>query len=475
ARSFQPGGRLNLVFTSMISWLADLPWEFAYDVERRNFLATSEVNFTRNVQTTIPADRIEGRRQLRILVVVAQPLGLAHLSVDEETEVIRSGFKRLIDNNLATVEVLLDATPALLHQVLELADPADQQTAQGGVRPYDILHFIGHGEYDDKKKIGCLIFENEEEGMQVLDSQVLQQIVCRRDIRLMFLNACETGTGGPADFTRGVVPALVAAGVPVVVANQFSVLDVSATAFARHLYWALAQGRTIGDAAREARVAVNYSISGEAIDWAVPVVFARNPADRLASVKTEAAHEIAQQHQTQVRKTRAERRSFRKIDIRQKTIGLWDVHHNIPNMDRIVEALNAKQTDYLFKSVSITAPIGTWRREKSEGVAYLNGEKVMERLRQKPRELGLDRLIAITNFPLRDERTLGLYAWDDDPEKKISIFSTHELLDQIEPPLSIERMVANAVASFISELPAHKKGPKNCPSYYNDECDIRYI
>ena len=139
----------------MISWLADLPWEFAYDVERRNFLATSEVNFTRNVQTTIPADRIEGRRQLRILVVVAQPLGLAHLSVDEETEVIRSGFKRLIDNNLATVEVLLDATPALLHQVLELADPADQQTAQGGVRPYDILHFIGHGSTTTRKRLAA--------------------------------------------------------------------------------------------------------------------------------------------------------------------------------------------------------------------------------------------------------------------------------------------------------------------------------
>ena len=43
----QPNGRLHLIFTSMISWIADLPWEFAYDPERKNFLATSEVNFTR--------------------------------------------------------------------------------------------------------------------------------------------------------------------------------------------------------------------------------------------------------------------------------------------------------------------------------------------------------------------------------------------------------------------------------------------
>ena len=34
---------------------------------------------------------------------------------------------------------------------------------------------------------------------------------------------------------------------------------------------------TIGQAAREARIAVNYSLQGEMIDWAVPVVYARDP------------------------------------------------------------------------------------------------------------------------------------------------------------------------------------------------------
>ena len=52
---------------------------------------------------------------------------------------------------------------------------------------------------------------------------------------------------------------LVAGGVPAVLANQFKVLDPSALAFAQHFYWALANGRTIGDAAREARVAVEVA------------------------------------------------------------------------------------------------------------------------------------------------------------------------------------------------------------------------
>jgi hypothetical protein len=464
ARTAQPNGRLHLIFTSMISWIADLPWEFAYDPERKNFLATSEVNFTRNVDTAIPADRIGARDKLRILVVVAQPLGLAHLSVDEETAVVKSGFQNLISANLAEVNVLLDATPALLHQMLEVS-----------LLPYDIIHFIGHGEYDDKTGLGCLVFENENEGVQTVDSQVLQQILCRRDIRLMFLNACETGKGGGVDFIRGVAPALVAAGVPTIVANQFSVLDVSATAFARHFYWALAQGQSIGDAAREARVAVNYSISGEAIDWAVPVVFARNPGDRLASRNEAAVQQLASSQRERVATSRAQRRAVTPSGESRDIIGLWDVHHALPHLDQVAERLTSVQDTYIFKPVSFVAPLGTWQREKTEEVAYLNGPAVAARLKDKPQELGLKRLIAFTDFPLRDNQTLGLYAWDDYPRQKISIFSTYELLDQVKPPLTIERMVANAVVSFLADVSPHKNGRKNCVSYYNEECDIRYI
>jgi len=66
-----------------------------------------------------------------------------------------------------------------------------------------------------------------------------------------------------------------------VVANQYSVLDTAALAFAREFYAALAQGRALGDACREARVALGHEIGAEAIDWGVPVLFARDPAATL--------------------------------------------------------------------------------------------------------------------------------------------------------------------------------------------------
>jgi hypothetical protein len=59
------------------------------------------------------------------------------------------------------------------------------------------------------------------------------------------------------------------------------VLDAAATAFARELYAQLALGGSLGDAAREARVAVSRDLGPGRIDWAVPVVFARDPREPL--------------------------------------------------------------------------------------------------------------------------------------------------------------------------------------------------
>src|SRR3990172_8284686 len=71
-----PGGALDVVFTWMLDWVADKPWELAFDPSRREFLATSSVNFARNAHTAVPADSKARRRgRLRGLVVVSRPRG----------------------------------------------------------------------------------------------------------------------------------------------------------------------------------------------------------------------------------------------------------------------------------------------------------------------------------------------------------------------------------------------------------------
>lgn len=269
ARSRQHGGRLDIVFTSMVPWIAEKPWEFAYDRARASFLATGETHFVRNVLTGVPADFIApSLGSLRILVVSAQPSGYGLLSIERETQLIEDSFAPLKKAKLAQVELLARATPAKVHS----------QLSSGA---FNVVHFIGHGDFNEDAQEGSLIFEDDDGAAAVLKQSAACELFCQRGINLVFLNACRTGTGGRAEFNKGVAQALVAHGLPALVANQYSVLDSSAAHFAQYFYWALSQGKTIGQAACEARIAVNCLPQREIIDWAVPVVYARDPATVL--------------------------------------------------------------------------------------------------------------------------------------------------------------------------------------------------
>jgi hypothetical protein len=269
ARALQKGRPLHVVFTSMLDWVADKPWELAFDPSRPEFLATSSVSFVRNAFTAVPAEAPpRGRGRLRVLAVVSRPRGAAPLDTATETADLRRAFRSLVRSGRAEVEVLDRATPARLQGRL----------AAGRV---DVLHFVGHGDFDERSREGSLLLEDERGRPRPLESEALRGILGGRGLRLVFLNACETGRGGRVEWNRGVAPALVAAGLPAVVANQYSVLDAAATAFARELYAPLAAGRSLGDAAREARVAVARDLGPSRLDWAVPVVFARDPRETL--------------------------------------------------------------------------------------------------------------------------------------------------------------------------------------------------
>ena len=182
ARSRQQRRKLDLVLTSMIPWIAEKPWEFAYDAGRQSFLATEDIHFVRNVLTAIPADLIPARRgPLRILVAAAQPVGFGHLSITQEVEVIRRGFEPLIEAGLVTVDVLPRATPSGIHGRLSTGE-------------FTIVHFIGHGVFDEATGEGALMFEDTRGGEVPLGERSVREIFCQRGVSLVFLNACQSGT-----------------------------------------------------------------------------------------------------------------------------------------------------------------------------------------------------------------------------------------------------------------------------------------
>lgn len=265
ARGAAGGPATDVVFTSLLHWVADKPWELAFDPHRKAFLAATEAVFVRNVVTAVPCQaRPPRRRPLSIRVAVAEPAGLSPLSWREEAEAIHAGLAPLVDRGLATVRVERAVTVEALHRLV----------ADG---PCDVLHFVGHGTWDADRRTGALLLETPKGAVAPVDAASLKALLSGRSLALVVLNACQSARGSRGDLARGVAPALVQAGLPAVVANQFSVLDAAALVFARELYRSLALGRPLGDAAREARLAVRCDAGCGPVDWAVPVVYARDP------------------------------------------------------------------------------------------------------------------------------------------------------------------------------------------------------
>jgi hypothetical protein len=452
------GRKLDFIFTSMIPWIAEKPWEFAYDAVRNCYLATEETRFTRNVLTSIPADQINpGSGPLRILVASAQPVGFGALSIGQEEAVIRRGFEPLIAAGLVTVTALARATPTKLHGYLSNGK-------------FDVVHFIGHGTYDEKRGEGRLVFENEQGQEHSLGERAVREIFCNRNLSLVFLNACETGAAGRAEFNKGVAQSLVAHGLPAVVANQYSVLDSSATSFAQHFYWSLAQGNSLGESAREARIAVNYSLHGEPIDWAVPVVYARDSS--LVLCRPPATRSF-------VPETRVRPDARRATAGHTARVAVWDMDNVFPALDRTLARMNAAQKEFGFELVQLSVPFDVWDLREGKTM-FLWAERLADRLRGMPVELEVDILACITRHPMRDNEWENTYGWWPSKGEPPILIQSVAGFDQLAPEgPETDRVIANEMVSGLAglhgNLEGHETGSKDCPMFFNRQRKFEHL
>jgi hypothetical protein len=450
--------RLDIVLTSMIPWIAEKPWEFAYDHGRKSFLATEETHFIRNVLTNVPADAIvEADGPLRILVVSAQPVGFGRLSIDQEVTVIERGFKPLVEAGLVEIKTLARATPSLIHRHLTNGK-------------YQVVHFIGHGVYDEERDEGCLIFVNEDGSEYPLGERSVREIFRGRGLSLVFLNACESGRGGRADFNKGVAQSLVAHGLPALVANQYSVLDSSATSFAQHFYWSLAQGNTLGQSAREARIAVNYLLHGEPIDWAVPVVYARDANATLCSPPRTDMGPPATGVRASARRSTAGHLS---------RVAVWDIDNVFPSLDKTLATMSQSQNGFGFELVDLSVPLGVWDLDSEKGTPYLWAEHLASRLERMPLELGVEVLACVTRHWLRDDDWLNLYGWwPAERRPPIIIFSIAGFEELAAEGPETDRAIANAMvtglAGFYGNAYAHTRA-KDCPLWFNENRELKHL
>ena len=108
--------------------------------------------------------------------------------------------------------------------------------------PYHILHFVGHGGFDQQTQDGVLLLEDETGRSRLVSGNYLGTLLHdHRSLRLAVLNACE-GARTHSDPFAGVAQQLVRQGIPAVIAMQFEITDKAAIILAREFYDALADG-----------------------------------------------------------------------------------------------------------------------------------------------------------------------------------------------------------------------------------------
>ena len=255
--------------------LAELPWEFLYDIEQDHFLATSTLTpMVRylDLPQTVPTLRV--RPPLRVLVILAGPRNLPNLDAEGEWERLKTSLAPLEANGAIQLERLPTATLDCL-----------RRRARG--EPFHILHFIGHGGFDQTAGDGVLHFEDPKGMSDPVPGQLLGNILRDHDcLRLAVLNACEGARQSNQDPFSGVAQSLCQQRLPAVVAMQFEISDDAAKTFAEEFYGALADGLPVDAAVSESRKALFSGRFGQ--EWATPVLYMRSSSGVLFEVQRRA-------------------------------------------------------------------------------------------------------------------------------------------------------------------------------------------
>jgi tetratricopeptide (TPR) repeat protein len=210
---------------------------------------------------------------LRVLVVIAKPADEVPLDTDAEKESIAAALKPLSDQGVVhltfiegnnTWGKLMDALlPNRTH----------------------ILHFIGHGAFDEKNGEGVLIMADEDGKTELLDSERLRVLVQGRSrLALIVLNSCLGTQGSDAQPFSSVAAGLVKSGIPAVIAMQFEISDDAAREISQTFYTSLALNMPVDAALTEARRRIFLS-NRNSLEWATPILYMQVPDGQLFEFK----------------------------------------------------------------------------------------------------------------------------------------------------------------------------------------------
>jgi hypothetical protein len=265
--------RLRIILKlTAVPELMSLPWELLNDGTDYLALTAAVVRYLDVPQRARPFQVSE---KVRVLAVGSSgPHQYAALDVAGESAGINDAIRAVEERRLVDV---VWARPTLA----DLNEKLIQDK-------FNILHFVGHGDRDERSDESALVFEatNGERDL-VTGSDLGILLRGHRSLQLVVLNACEGGRADPRDPFKGVASALVKSGISAVVAMQGAISDAAASRFAGTFYKTLiGNARPVDDALLSARLAL-YAQDRKRLEWATPVLFSRTYDGRIFEFRGE--------------------------------------------------------------------------------------------------------------------------------------------------------------------------------------------
>lgn len=256
-----------------------MPWELLHDGKSFLFQGAKPTRVRRRIPGTEARNVPVVATPIRILLVTARPEDEACGYIDHRVSALPLVEAMEALPGLVKLHVLSPPTLPALRAELDRAREAKQ--------PYHVVHFDGHGVYDQTVGLGGLCFEHPEDIGKLekrrhitVFTNDLGPLLRDHRIPLVFLEACQTAQAEKA--SESVASELLKVGVASVVAMSHSVLVETAKRFVEVFYKALVAGKRVGDAMLAGQRRLKDDTfrgrifgAGELRleDWFVPVLF----------------------------------------------------------------------------------------------------------------------------------------------------------------------------------------------------------
>lgn len=307
ASSSEDPARIELRFSEEAVDLATYPWELLYEPERNFLFQSPSAGLVRYITCSLPSPKLLEAERLRLLLISARPVdAMLQQLPGTEKDVISDAQANSLREDSIQVDFLRKAGPQkstwdLLNEWLI--------NHRGENAPH-IFHFDGHGGYGklcqcgvlnratsercwlsdhhlDDAPQGYLAFEKTDHSPDWISARKLANLLNGAGVRLAVLSACKSAVMSGKSVFSGMAPALIQAGIPAMVAMQFSIAADSAERFIKAFYQSLSNGDSLVSAVNQARAGLIIDQTA----WYRPVLYLRtdesNPDGRMLSGKRE--------------------------------------------------------------------------------------------------------------------------------------------------------------------------------------------